>query len=84
MKKHLPHCNRCLLRLDGCNGVFGSLIKTLSWEQAQEIASPYPVSMLFRDEAQMLKHSQLIDADILVVEQEGYDIPIINRHQSIR
>ena len=57
--------------------------KTLSWEQAQEIAKPLPEVMLFRDEAQMLKtFLQLIeDADILSGwNSEGYDIPYtINR-----
>ncbi len=57
--------------------------KTLSWEQAEEIAKPLPEVMLFRDEAQMLKtFLQLIeDADILSGwNSEGYDIPYtVNR-----
>ena len=57
--------------------------KTLSWEQAQSIASNIPEVMLFKDEAEMLKvFLQLIDdADILSGwNSEGYDIPYtVNR-----
>ena len=79
MKKHLNHhCNRCLYGLDGCYGLFGCTIKTLDWEQAQNIAKTMPEVILFKDEAEMLKvFLQLIDdADILSGwNSEGYDIP---------
>ena len=53
-------------------------IKTLDWEQAQNIAKTMPEVILFKDEAEMLKvFLQLIDdADILSGwNSEGYDIP---------
>ena len=53
--------------------------KTITWEQAQELAKSMPEVILFRDEAQMLKHSDLIDdCDVLSGwNSEGYDIPIL-------
>jgi len=52
--------------------------KTLTWEQATEIASELPEVILCRTEAEMLKHflALIEDADILSGwNSEGYDIP---------
>jgi len=52
--------------------------KTLSWEQAQNIAKDMPEVILCRTEAEMLEHFLAVieDADILSGwNSEGYDIP---------
>jgi DNA polymerase elongation subunit (family B) len=52
--------------------------KTLSWEQAQEIAKDLPEVILCRTETEMLEHFLAVieDADILSGwNSEGYDIP---------
>ena len=52
--------------------------KTLSWEQAQNIAKDMPEVILCRTEAEMLQHFLAVieDADILSGwNSEGYDIP---------
>lgn len=57
--------------------------RTLTWEQAQNIAKDYPEVVLCRDEKQMLDQflSVIEDADILSGwNSEGYDIPYtVNR-----
>jgi len=57
--------------------------KTLTWEQAQNIASEYKEVILFKDEAEMLRTflTLIDDADILTGwNSEGYDIPYtVNR-----
>ena len=60
--------------------MFGSKIKTITWEQAQELAKSMPEVILFRDEAQMLKTflDLIDDCDVLSGwNSEGYDIPIL-------
>ena len=57
--------------------------KTITWEQAQELAKSMPEVILFRDEAQMLKTflDLIDDCDVLSGwNSEGYDIPYtVNR-----
>lgn len=57
--------------------------RTLTWSQAQSIASKYPEVILCRDEKEMLNHflDLIDDADVLSGwNSEGYDIPYtVNR-----
>ena len=57
--------------------------KTLTWEQAEQIADKFPEVMLCRDEKELLKKFLVLieDADILSGwNSEGYDIPYtVNR-----